>query len=149
MNSPAEAIEANINAGVGKANLPLGKMILLGIMAGAMIAIGGASSNVAVHTVADVGLARTLAGCIFPVGLMMIVMIVSTAAFVIMIMVMVFMLIMVMSAAAFIIVMMFVLVMVMSTAAFIIVIMMMVFSLFMYMSAFRANFFLCHQFFFK
>lgn len=75
MNSPAEAIEANINAGVGKANLPLGKMILLGIMAGAMIAIGGASSNVAVHTVADVGLARTLAGCIFPVGLMMIVMI--------------------------------------------------------------------------
>lgn len=75
MNSPAEAIEANITAGVGKANLPLGKMILLGVMAGAMIAIGGASSNVAVHSIADVGVARTLAGCIFPVGLMMIVLI--------------------------------------------------------------------------
>lgn len=75
MNTPAEAIEANINAGVGKANLPLGKMILLGIMAGAFIAIGGASSNVAVHSLADVGLARTLAGCIFPVGLMMIVLV--------------------------------------------------------------------------
>lgn len=75
MNTPAEVIETNINAGVVKANLPLGKMILLGIMAGAFIAIGGSSSNVAVHSIADVGLARTLAGCIFPVGLMMIVLI--------------------------------------------------------------------------
>lgn len=75
MNTPAEAIEANINGGVNKANLPLGKMILLGIMAGAFIAIGGSSSNVAVHSIADVGLARTLAGCIFPVGLMMIVLV--------------------------------------------------------------------------
>lgn len=75
MNAPAEVIEVNINAGVTKANLPLGKMILLGIMAGAFIAIGGSSSNVAVHSIADVGLARTLAGCIFPVGLMMIVLI--------------------------------------------------------------------------
>jgi formate/nitrite transporter len=75
MNAPAEVIEANINAGVTKANLPLGRMILLGMMAGAFIAIGGASSNVAVHTVSDVGLARTLAGCIFPVGLILIVLI--------------------------------------------------------------------------
>lgn len=75
MNTPAEVIETNINAGVVKANLPLGRMILLGIMAGAFIAIGGSSSNVAVHSIADVGLARTLAGCIFPVGLMMIVLI--------------------------------------------------------------------------
>lgn len=73
MNTPAEVIESNINAGVVKANLPLGRMILLGIMAGAFIAIGGSSSNVAVHTITDVGLARTLAGCLFPVGLMMIV----------------------------------------------------------------------------
>lgn len=75
MNTPAELIEANINAGVTKAHLPLGKMILLGMMAGAFIALGGSSSNVAVHTIADVGLARTLAGCIFPVGLMMIVLV--------------------------------------------------------------------------
>ncbi len=75
MNTPAEVIETNINAGVVKANLPFGKMILLGIMAGAFIAIGGSSSNVAVHSIADVGLARMLAGCIFPVGLMMIVLI--------------------------------------------------------------------------
>lgn len=40
MNTPAELIEANINAGVTKAHLPLGKMILLGMMAGAFIALG-------------------------------------------------------------------------------------------------------------
>lgn len=72
-NSPSEIIEANINGAVGKANLPLEKMILLGIMAGAFIALGGATSSTAVHSITDVGLARTLAGAIFPVGLMMIV----------------------------------------------------------------------------
>jgi len=72
-NTPVEIIDGNIEGGVTKANLPLMKMILLGIMAGAFIAIGGATSNVAVHTIADVGVARTLAGAIFPVGLMMIV----------------------------------------------------------------------------
>lgn len=72
-NTPSQIIEANINGAVGKANLPLVKMILLGIMAGAFIALGGATSSTAVHSIADVGLARTLAGAIFPVGLMMIV----------------------------------------------------------------------------
>lgn len=70
---PAEVIEGNINSGVVKAKLPLGKMILLGILAGAFIALGGATSSTAVHSITDVGLARTLAGAIFPVGLMMIV----------------------------------------------------------------------------
>lgn len=72
-NAPAEAVEQNIKACHNKATLPLGKMILLGIMAGAFIAIGGATSNTAVHNIDNVGLARVLAGAIFPVGLMMIV----------------------------------------------------------------------------
>ena len=62
-----------MKAGEGKVKLPLLKCILLGIMAGAFIAFGGASSNAAVHNIADQGLLKTLAGCIFPVGLMMIV----------------------------------------------------------------------------
>ena len=33
-NTPAEVIDNNMKAGEGKAHLPLGKMILLGIMAG-------------------------------------------------------------------------------------------------------------------
>ena len=37
------------------------------------IATEGASSNAAVHNIANQGLSKTLAGCIFPVGLMMIV----------------------------------------------------------------------------
>lgn len=72
-NSPAEVIRQNISGGVAKAERPLGQMILLGIMAGAFIALGGSTSNVAVHGIADVGLSRALAGAIFPVGLMLIV----------------------------------------------------------------------------
>lgn len=72
-NTPKQILEGNISAGVTKATTNPLKIILLGIMAGAFIAFGGSSSNVAVHSIADVGLARTLAGCIFPVGLMLIV----------------------------------------------------------------------------
>ena len=72
-NAPGAVLTANMEAGVKKSQLPLGKMVLLGIMAGAFIALGGATSSTAVHSISDVGLARTLAGCIFPVGLMMIV----------------------------------------------------------------------------
>lgn len=72
-NSPAEIVEANIKAGERKAALSIHRMILLGVMAGAFIALGGAASSTAVHGIADVGVARTLAGTIFPVGLMMVV----------------------------------------------------------------------------
>lgn len=74
-NTPKSVIEGIINAGVGKAKLPLGRMLLLGILAGIFIALGGAGSNVAVHDIANVGLQRTLAGVIFPAGLMMIVLV--------------------------------------------------------------------------
>ena len=72
-NTPAEVITATLEGGKRKSQLPLDKMILLGIMAGAFIALGGATSSTAVHNIANVGLARALAGCIFPVGLMMVV----------------------------------------------------------------------------
>ncbi len=71
--TPAEVVKSNIKSAVAKANLPLAKMILLGMMAGAFIAFGGAASSVAAHGVADVGLARSIAGAIFPVGLMLVV----------------------------------------------------------------------------
>lgn len=73
MNTPKEIIELNMNSAVNKANLKLSRMIALGIMAGMFIALGGAASNTAVHGIADVGIARTVAGVIFPVGLLMIV----------------------------------------------------------------------------
>lgn len=72
-NMLAEMADININSGVKKTNLPLIKMIVLGIMAGAFIAFGGAASNVVVHGVENAGLAKLLAGVIFPVGLMLVV----------------------------------------------------------------------------
>lgn len=72
-HTPAEVVEINMKGSEGKANLPMVKMVLLAIMAGMFIALGGATSNTAVHNIENAGLARTLAGAIFPVGLMMIV----------------------------------------------------------------------------
>ena len=70
---PKEIVEGNINEGVKKANLPIYKVILLGILAGAFIALGAQASNLATHAMTNPGLAKTVAGTIFPVGLMMIV----------------------------------------------------------------------------
>ncbi len=48
-------------------------MILLGVLGGMFIACGASSSSVAMHNISNVGLARLVAGAVFPVGLMMIV----------------------------------------------------------------------------
>ncbi len=72
-NSPAEVVEANMKGAEGKAALSVSKMVLLGILAGAFIALGGAASSTAAHGIADVGLARAVCGMIFPVGLMMVI----------------------------------------------------------------------------
>ncbi len=72
-NCPAEIIDLNMNANDTKTSLPLGKMILLGIMAGMFIAFGAATSSTAAHSIENVGASRALAGVIFPVGLMLIV----------------------------------------------------------------------------
>ncbi len=71
-NSPTEIIEANMSGGEKKVSLPLAKMVILGVMAGAFIALGAATSSTAAHVVSNVGLARFVAGAIFPVGLMLI-----------------------------------------------------------------------------
>lgn len=70
---PQQIVEGNIKAAEGKAAMPFWRMVLLGIFAGMFIAGGAAASNVAMHAVGNVGLARFIGGCIFPVGLMMIV----------------------------------------------------------------------------
>ena len=45
------------------------------VLAGMFIAFGASSSSVAAFGIEDVGLARTLTGCVFPVGLMLIVLV--------------------------------------------------------------------------
>lgn len=68
---PSQIIENNLKAGVNKAGLKLYKMILMGFFAGMFIAIGAEGSSLAVHSIDNFGVAKTVAGCVFPVGLMM------------------------------------------------------------------------------
>ena len=75
MNPPSEIYQQQIAAGIKKASLPLGRMILLGLLAGACIAFGAATSNMAAFGVKDYGLARLVAGAVFPVGLILIVLV--------------------------------------------------------------------------
>ena len=70
---PQQLVEGNIKAAEGKAAMPFWRMALLGVFAGMFIAGGAAASSAAMHAVGNVGLARFIGGCIFPVGLMMIV----------------------------------------------------------------------------
>lgn len=70
---PTQIVSANISAAKSKTELPLVRMILLGIFAGMFIACGASASSVAMHAISNVGLARLVAGAVFPVGLMMIV----------------------------------------------------------------------------
>ena len=54
-NTPSEVIDTNMKAGEGKAHLPLGKMILLGIMAGAISAHCGDKSSTAAQAIHNIG----------------------------------------------------------------------------------------------
>lgn len=68
-----EVIEQNIQNGIKKTNITTKKLILLGIAAGFFIGIGAEASSLAMHGISNVGLARTVAGAVFPIGLMLIV----------------------------------------------------------------------------
>ena len=70
---PQQIVSANIRAAKEKTQLSILPIILLGIFAGMFIACGASASSVAMHAISNVGLARLIAGCVFPVGLMMIV----------------------------------------------------------------------------
>ena len=71
--TPPEYVEAYINASVTKAYMPTQKLFLMGMMAGAFVAIGAASASAASHALTNVGVAKALAGIVFPIGLMMII----------------------------------------------------------------------------
>lgn len=71
--TPKETVEQYINASISKRKLSIVTIIGKSIFAGMMIAMGAACSNVAVHAIENVGVARLVAGCVFPVGLMMVI----------------------------------------------------------------------------
>ena len=73
--APKEIANAMVNVGVGKANLPVVSMFLLGILAGAFIGFGGLANTIVSQTFAtiDPGVAKFLGAAVFPVGLMLVV----------------------------------------------------------------------------
>jgi len=70
--SPAEITEKYVDAGCMKTNIPVFRLLLRGILAGAFIAFASQGSNAAIHTIESVGIAKTLAGALFTTGLMMV-----------------------------------------------------------------------------
>ena len=67
--TPKEVHENMVNAAVTKVNYSVLQLMILGIMAGSCIALGAEASNTAMHAITNVGVARLVAGCVFPVGL--------------------------------------------------------------------------------
>lgn len=73
MLTPSEIMQANIMTEEARSRMPFWKMVFLGIFAGMFIACGAQASSVAMHAISNVGVARLVAGCVFPIGLMLIV----------------------------------------------------------------------------
>ncbi|MDR1572868.1 MAG: formate/nitrite transporter family protein [Clostridiales Family XIII bacterium] len=71
--SAAEVTASCASAGETKVNYPAHKTLLLGVLAGMLIAFAAAASSTAAHGIADVGLARMTTGLIFPFGLAMVI----------------------------------------------------------------------------
>ncbi len=71
--SPAEITEKVVESGCKKVEAPAYRLLLLGILAGAFIAFASQGSNVAIHTIESVGIARLVSGALFSTGLMMVV----------------------------------------------------------------------------
>jgi len=76
--SPKEITEAALESGCRKASLPISKLILQSVQAGAFIALGGVVSVIVGYGFAEItagnpSLQRLLSGCMFPIGLLLVV----------------------------------------------------------------------------
>lgn len=71
--TPLEIVESYSETGAKKAAFSAGKLIILGILAGAIIAIGSAATNTAVFSLQNISAARTVCGLLFPFGLAMVI----------------------------------------------------------------------------
>lgn len=71
--SPAEFLKASAASGVVKTRKSSGKLLVLSVLAGILIALGCAATNTAIHGIENVGLARAVCGLLFPFGLCMVI----------------------------------------------------------------------------
>ena len=72
MNSPAEVAKNYIAIGKGKATNGFWKLLILGMLAGAFIALAGVGATTAAVSVEKASVGKFLGACIFPVGLAMV-----------------------------------------------------------------------------
>lgn len=70
--SPKQITEGYLEAGIYKSKKATSTLIIMGILAGMFVAIGASASMVASHGISNYGLAKLVAGAVFPVGLIMI-----------------------------------------------------------------------------
>lgn len=71
--SPAEIAARYADTGALKANRSTSLLLVLGVLAGMLIALGSAATNTAVYGIQNVWTARTICGLLFPFGLGMVV----------------------------------------------------------------------------
>ncbi len=71
--TPKEIAQLMCEVGVVKTTTKVLKLFLLGILAGAFVALAGQGSNVAIYSIETTGIAKFLAGLIFPTALIMVV----------------------------------------------------------------------------
>ena len=69
----AETADNYANSGAGKTKLPLSKMLLLAILAGALIAFPGAVTNMATYALDNNSTIRMISGLLFAFGLGMVI----------------------------------------------------------------------------
>lgn len=71
--TPGEIADYTIEAGMKKVQRTYVQQFMLAVLAGVFVALGAIASNTAVHDIANKGIAKTVAGTIFPVGLLLVV----------------------------------------------------------------------------
>ena len=67
--SPAQVTASYAQTGADKTRRSAASLLLLGILAGAIIALAGAATNTAVYGISDIWTARTVCALLFPFGL--------------------------------------------------------------------------------
>ncbi len=72
MFSPAEVAKNYVTIGKNKANLPIAKMFVLGILAGMFIGLAGVGASTAAVTIEGASVGKFVGACIFPAGLAMV-----------------------------------------------------------------------------
>lgn len=73
MNTPAEVAQNYISIGKTKVQLPLGKALIMGILAGLFIGLAGIASSAASAGASTPGMGRLLGALVFPAALSMVI----------------------------------------------------------------------------